>query len=1040
MIRPELRQTFIEEVDAYLTDIGRLLSQKEPRRLEAQFFPTIRDHVHNLKGVASMVGAESMARAAEMGLSLLTELERRSDAARDVVEEEFGPILHALIEMIEAVRSDHPEACDYILNRLVLDVKMPAAEGGAGLLNLPTELREMFLSEASECLDAMQSALISLANSPESAMATVKLFHGVMNLKGSAGMVDQSELIEVLSFMNAVLEEIEEKGRRPTQTELEVLGDSISFVESLIEALRLGSGGAADILSEFRRIVPQKYQQGTEAIESSLFSEEQYRDALRAAFQEEGAEHLAQIRELIVLYEKNGASEDLLHRLFRVVHTLKGAAATIGLHELARSAHTLEDLLERLQESGESPGSEFLQILYEAERSFRLMMASSGGKENDAARHEVRFAEQLTRLGQGSGADAPMIGVMEPEALPEAPEEETLDVAKVSTIRVPMNRLDLLLNLVSEMSSNHARTDELLQSLHSLFKKIRWERRNLGRLLAAFQRQKKTPAPLVPGSGFSSGFAPLEFDSYSEISLFLKNLEELEFKIGGLFKTAESLTSKLSEDSTSFSGLLKTIQGEMSRVRLIPMETLFHGLDYQARILARVLGKRTRVEFSGGHTEIDKGVIDGVADPLMHLLRNCLDHGIEMPEVREKIGKSVEGLIRIGAVAEERNVVLTVEDDGAGIDTEHLCAAAVEQGLLSREELAEKSLSERIELIFYPQLSTRAKAGDISGRGIGMDAVRHALAEMYGSIQVESERGKGTRFTLKLPLTLAMQPILIVLAEPHFFCLPMSYVETILEPGMAEIEHGESPDRGFTRYHGERLPVRWLASFFRIAHDRQMEGHPIVVLRNGDRRMALVVDEVTGSREAIVRPLSPLLSAYDHFLGTTITARGHVVLVLNVPFLFGQHSRQSTSSGAQKGSEPLERLKILIADDSLSVRQTLKFMLEKHGVKTATAKDGLLAWHMLRSFLPDLLILDLEMPNLNGYELITRIRRSSDLADLPILILTSRGGQKHRMKAMEAGADGFMSKPVLERKLLTEIRGVLPSGLQLIMDELDPKR
>ena len=1066
-IRPELLQIFIKEVEGYLDDIDRLMTSDPANAVLIGGTLSLRDIVHNLKGVASTVGLDPMAAAARRFLGILEQTYLAPNRMKDELAERLRIIRAAIGEMLKAVRDGDPEASERIWEEFKQESDRTEAEHETLQTNLSTELRDIFLSEALDNLVKISQTLTLFFDNAENTVLQKKLFRFLINMKGSAAIVNQREISKVLDIMIGRLEEIEE-GRLACDADTKCVFDiGLETIGEMLKSFEKGRDDQAERFHSFHRrmeqLLPDELLDETRATadepddfphQDYVFDEEQFRRELRSAFRTEGAEHLDALAQMIVEAETKGWGRDTVNRFFRVVHTLKGAAATVGFEAIAGSAHQLEDLLERWRDSGVELTESAVNLLFKGEETFRRMLDALDSGEEALGRIGADLDEAVQRFLDGQGTSEAAEVALEgnqgtaPEASPARPgfarvpadpaqQAETAADHPVGTryVRVSMNRLDQLMNLISELHTYRSRLDEFGGAFLGLSKKLKWERKNLNKAVGQFLRRHQwSERALGLGVEGVSDFSGLEFDSYSDLAVFSSNLEELDFKISSIVKKIERMLVRFNEEGLAFSDLVNTIREEMIQVRMVPIETLFRVVDYQTRNLARTLEKKVRVELSGGATEIDKGIVDNLGDSLMHMIRNCLDHGIEAPQDRLRVGKPETGTIRLEAMPEEQRVVITVEDDGAGVNVERISEVALELGILSEDELDRRSRDELLDLVFYPQISTQRKADGVSGRGVGMDAVRQGIAELYGSIQIESEPNRGTRFTIKLPLTLALQPIITVRCDTHHFNIPMHYVERIYE---SLPEGAAETDGELIRHRDESFMLRWLAGFFRIEHSDIREEHPIVILRSGDRRLGLLVDAVTERDEVIVRPLPPLLETCVQFLGSSITPQGDVRLVLNIPYLFERDDKLPPLS--QTAPETTDRVKILIADDSLSVRQTIKFMLKKHGLKANTAIDGLIAWQKLHGIRPHLVIVDLEMPNMNGYELIERIRASPSFTHLPLLVLTSRGGEKHHQKAMAAGADNFLSKPVLERDLVQAIRALLPPDMRKLMDERDPQ-
>ncbi len=1057
-IKPELVEMFLSEANGYLNRVDAFLKEYADRPMAEGDVALISDTIHNFKGVAGMVGCDPMAKACEMFHTMFKQAATSTVLTGEDFANRSASIRAVLDEMLVLIEEHQWDELEELWEHIKADrsASSPSFELPS---NFNTELLRMFLEESKELIPEMTAALERLIEHPESGIERGNLFRYLMNLKGSAGMIELVDIIRLIDALITILDQIDEGKLNFNQDAVVLFRLGISSIsEALLELSKGNSHHSEQVRGFFleadtrlpelfrrRRPPPEsKPVMDDPTLEISNLSQQDIQSHLQKVFHTEGEEHLANLSALIMKAEKNPDNPDLIHQLFRVVHTLKGAAATVGFHLLADSAHQLENFLDQYKQANLGPDETVLGLLYEAGKGFRLLLDASLHDEEEAAAIRAELVTSIERAMKESIGQIGLHQQTEQESEPSqekqtepmpSPEPGKDSLSSSTTIRVSMRRLDLLMNLMSELRIHRSRMDELVGTFAGVSKKFKWERKNLNKVIREFQRKHQWDLPLSNTSGPSmGGFSDLEFDRYNELAIFARNMEELDFKISSVFKLLEEMLGRFTEEGSSFNQLVSSIQDEMVKVRMVPVSTLFHVLEFQTYNLARMLGKKVKVKTYGGDTELDKAIVTTLADSLVHIIRNCLDHGIEPPGERETQKKDSAGTIRFSAMAEKQHVVLRIDDDGRGIDTKRILEEARKQYLMPEDELDRLTHDEILNLIFHPNISTRSSVDSISGRGVGMDAVRHAISESYGSIQVESELGIGTRYVVKLPMTLALQSIISVMADTDVLCLSMSYVEEIYDTDRAEIVTNDLGD--WMIHEDQPIPLRHLKSFFHTGQEVESLEKPVVVLKNGDQRMALMVDAVMGRDDVIVRPLSPILDSCIHFLGSTITPQGEVRLVLNIPFIFEQSLDLPEST--ERASEQQQQIKVLIADDSLSVRQTIKLMLERHGFKANTAKDGLAAWQKLHGIRPHVMIVDLEMPNLNGFELMERVRNSLEFSQLPIVVLTSRGGAKHRQRALSMGADTFLSKPVLEKKLVLAIRNILPNALQDIMDNQDP--
>jgi chemosensory pili system protein ChpA (sensor histidine kinase/response regulator) len=477
------------------------------------------------------------------------------------------------------------------------------------------------------------------------------------------------------------------------------------------------------------------------------------------------------------------------------------------------------------------------------------------------------------------------------------------------------------------------------------------------------------------------------------------------------------------------------MRDEIARARMVPIGTPFTRFRRATREMARATGKEVTLVTSGEHTDVDTGVVERLVDPLIHLVRNAVYHGIEPAAIRVSKGKPASGTIYLHAAHRGNSVLIEVEDDGAGLDVEKVRAKAVERGLLRQEVARLMPESEVIKFIFMPGFSTVEQIGDQAGRGVGMDVVKRVIESMNGHIDVESIRGVGTKFTLSLPLTLLIATALMVRVGSECYAIPLTAVRevTMLTTGAYQ----RMGERSILHIGDEAIEVQPLQHLLNRSMVAVENGKPVVIVRTAAGMIGVMVDELLGRQEIVIKPLGSLKSLdRSSFGGATIDPEGRVVLVLDPVRLLARGGQAATvpelSSHATASADSLvpyveasvpkvsERL-ILLIDDSLSIRKFVGRMLESAGYQVDTAVDGEEGLRMASAQNYRLIITDLEMPKLNGFEVIQGLRSREQTQQTPVIVMTTRAGDKHRQMALNIGASSYIAKPVEERALIQEI-------------------
>jgi chemosensory pili system protein ChpA (sensor histidine kinase/response regulator) len=468
--------------------------------------------------------------------------------------------------------------------------------------------------------------------------------------------------------------------------------------------------------------------------------------------------------------------------------------------------------------------------------------------------------------------------------------------------------------------------------------------------------------------------------------------------------------------------LASEVEDKLMRLRMVPLSTITAKLERAARTSATTAGKRAEFALDGERTGLDKTVLEAMADPLLHLVRNAVDHGLEPPEVRLALGKAAHGTITLRGRHEGSHVVLSLSDDGRGIDFEAVRAAVARRGLASPEEAESLSPTELADYLFRPGFSTRDEVSELSGRGVGLDVVKSRVEALKGTVVIASTPGGGTTFTIRLPMTLAVVRALLVKAGTQTFAIPLEAVEQILRPGDGDTDRvGRDP---VLRLKSGVCPLVPLARVLTLRHTAEAEGRPpVVVLNAGGRRVGVQIDKLVGGREVVIKARGRQLRHVSPVSGASLLGDGSVVLILNPAELTRTQAAPQQAAPRAAAARPRDGTAVLVVDDSPSVRRVLTMLLGGAGWQVTTAKDGVEAFDILqRGEVPDVVLTDVEMPRMDGYELLATIRGQAAVSHLPVAVLTSRSADKHRRKALDLGASAYVVKPYQDENLLEILR------------------
>lgn len=732
-----------------------------------------------------------------------------------------------------------------------------------------------------------------------------------------------------------------------------------------------------------------------------------------------------------------------LDSINRMLHTLKGGARLTGLRAIGDLAHALETRLTVMGSSAVGVDDTTLELAQRAVDTLALQVdALERGAPIPRVSALVAALNQVSDAGEPS---APQLAVMRPAAeptpaVPAAPpvaaarrddREPAQPAAGSPQIRVRSELLDRLVDNAGEISLYRARLTqrnglmgfglgELDQTLTRLREKLRLlEIETETQILHRFEREGSR-------GGDEGEFDPLELDRFSNLQQVSRSLAETVNDLIGLKDILAGYQRESADLLTQQARLAEHLQDGLLRTRMVPFVQVVPRLHRLVRQTADSVGKSARLEVVGPEVELDRSILDRLVAPLEHLLRNAVDHGLEGAEARRAAGKKDTGVITLTLNREGNDVVIVVSDDGRGMNLEAIRAQAVARGLLGREvRIADEAL---MQFVLEPGFTTAGRVTQISGRGVGLDVVASEIKAANGTISLDSVQGRGTSFSIRLPLTLAIIEAFLVGVGDRIYAVPHATIEGAARIGreeLAALYRGKGRD---FEYRGHPCRVAYLGGVLDPRQEPDLGEKrwlPLLMVRLGDERVALQVDSLIGSERIVVKPLGPQLAGVRWLSGGTILPDGRVALIVDALALMRSGAAQGYAPAARTGAGGESQRCVLVVDDSLTVRKVTGRLLKRQHFDVLTAKDGVEALTLLDERLPDLLLLDIEMPRMDGYELTRHIRRSDRMRDLPIIMITSRAGQKHRDHAMELGVNRYLSKPFQESELLQEIGSVL---------------
>jgi chemosensory pili system protein ChpA (sensor histidine kinase/response regulator) len=623
----------------------------------------------------------------------------------------------------------------------------------------------------------------------------------------------------------------------------------------------------------------------------------------------------------------------------------------------------------------------------------------------------------------GDAAEGPLLppGAVPPGREPTAPAD------RPELARVDAELLDQLLNNSGEASIARARLEQQIGSIDF----------NVGELSRTVTRLKEqlrkleleTEAQILhryeEEKGTRGEFDPLELDRYSSIQQFSRALAETANDVGSIQGLLENLTKDTQNLLTQQARTITELQNGLMRTRMVPFQRHVQRLARIVRQAASDTHKKAELNIEGASGELDRQVLERMMPPFEHLLRNAVAHGIESPEERKKKGKNETGTITIALHREGSEVVVEVSDDGAGMNLKAIRDKGVSLGLVRADQhLSDEDI---MQLILEPGFSTAGQVSTLSGRGVGMDVVANEIKKLGGALHMETKQGQGSRFTIRLPLTLAISHALILRANDELYALPLPTVEGVVRLSRAEVEAHLGPEAPAFEYGGQKYKFQHLAFYVGREPGPLPDGDvtvPVILVRAGEHSTGLVTDELVGSREIVVKNVGPQISAIRGISGATILGDGRIVIILDIGALVRADWR-TRAEPVMPREKTDTRSVALVVDDSITVRRVTQRLLERNGMRVLTARDGVDAMEMLQEHTPDIILLDIEMPRMDGYEVATQVRADPRLSGIPIIMITSRVGEKHRARAIEIGVDDYLGKPYQEAQLLEAIEPLI---------------
>ena len=793
---------------------------------------------------------------------------------------------------------------------------------------------------------------------------------------------------------------------------------------------------------------------------------EEFDHEIANIYSEEATELLESAQASLSVWNKDRQDKQPVAELQRQLHTLKGGARMAGITAMGDLSHELETLVLQI-DGGAVAGNDHAHAVMQAsldELSRMRDLVSTGtlpSKARDLIAQIRGLAGQPGAIQAAATPAAPVsaraapapppaaraaaaplspaasspegsrestaanedASALELSSAPILPGREAAPVERVEMARVDADLLDTMLNNAGEVSIFRARLDQQVNSIDFNLAELARTVTRLKEQLRGLEMETEAQVlhrhhDLEPRR---DDFDPLELDRYSALQQFSRALAETSGDVASIQGLLETLTREAQSLLTQQARVITELQNSLMRTRMVPFQRHVQRLTRLVRQAANDTGKRAELAVQGAAAELDRQMLERMVAPLEHMLRNSVVHGIEAPDRRALLGKPDVGRISISLERDGAEIVIVVADDGAGINVKLIREKAVALGLIDAH--AKLTDEEAVQLILEPGSSTAGHVTQAAGRGVGMDVVATEVKKLGGGLFIDSTYGKGSRFTIRLPFTLAISQALIVRVAEETYALPLATVEGVVRLPRNIVARHLGKDAALFEYGGQKYRFQHLGSFVGLGATRLPDldvSMSVVLIRAGEHSTALVTDELVGSREIVVKSLGPQISAIRGIAGATILGDGRIVLILDMGSLVRSEWRARPSETAVLDQRD-RRTFALVVDDSITVRRVTQRLLERNGMRVLTAKDGVDAVSLLQENLPDIILLDIEMPRMDGYEVAAHVRNDPRLKHIPIVMITSRVSEKHRARAIELGVDDYLGKPYQESQLLDAI-------------------
>ncbi|MDB2705377.1 Hpt domain-containing protein [Pseudomonadota bacterium] len=1021
----ELQQIFNDEAAQHIDTFKQALdNQQAPLSLNKELLRA----AHSLKGCANIAQVMPMAVVAtqlDKSLRSLYEHNISLDQQQLSVLAEVVGELEQFVEILNSADGKQPDIvplAQQIAQLMPNDFDVELAKESEKLID--PEFLVVYLEETDDLLNQYNSQLESLHQQPYNSDYKETIHTTLQSLIDNSQHANLPVLVDLYQLLDKLTQYSEPNHK-----------DIVGLIEQCYELINdqielLIQNKPASDITEFKQQVDQRVSQIVSvppAIEYFPLPSDE--PELLEAFTEEFTELLESSGDAIKRWQQNHDDYDVLQQLQRDLHTIKGGARLTGLTPIAEISHQMESLIYSVVEQQQTPSENFFSLLQQSQDRLAEIQERLGNNESIPISQDI-----LSAIAQYTG------NTLEPtiSSLPIV-EEIAVKESKASGgehIRVRADLLDFLTNFTGEVNISRDRVGQqnsaiLLQltEMESTVSRLQDQLRNL-----EIETETQILFRYDDQSHDKTDFDPLELDRFSMIQQLSRSLTESVSDMHEITQSIDNIVHDSDAILLQQSRLSADLEQGLMNTRLLPFTGLVPRFERIIRQVDSELEKQTELTVLGAELELDRTILDRIVAPLEHLIRNAIAHGIESPAARQDLGKNEIGQLTLTISREGSEILLSLTDDGQGINVEKVKQKAINQKLINPENIP--SDEELIQLILTSGFSTSDDVSQISGRGVGMDVVSNEIRALKGRLSIQSISGKGTTFNIRLPLNLSIMQSLMVSCNDKPYAIPLSAVHAGTRATVTEIQALLSTE-GETRYefHGEYYRFFSLAQLLdlplTLPEDPKVQ-LPILLFRYADMQIALLVDAVNSNREIVLKSVGEQLSYIESINGATILGDGQVVFILDIPTLVQTANSVDADLSNSNLLNPISadtELHVspiaMVVDDSITMRKVSGNLLRRHGFEVITARDGIDAIAQLNERTPDIILLDVEMPRMDGFEFATLVRNIEQYQLLPIIMITSRTGDKHRTRALNIGVNAYLGKPYQELELVETMQNLL---------------